>query len=114
MRKIVYVCDRCGCEIDGNAGNISISTYDNHGVRATADPGELASLLPDESGNVLDALGWDLCAECIASILRTLIKADRPRIKRNLPDAEPPKEVRPKKATDRKLDQMEDRRNDRK
>ena len=93
MRRIVYTCDRCGAEIDGAAGQISIWMQTSDGNAGPADNSELVDLMESmtEREAVEAALdpGWDLCAECVAAVLRTLIRRDAPRaiVKGPLPDA---------------------------
>lgn len=114
MRKICYVCDRCGCEIDGNAAGIEIKQKNSRGYEDEADLIDVSALFADkaERQQIEGALSWDICGECLAAVLRTLIKAGTPRIKCNLPDVGviPKKKGRPRKTVERKLDQMEDER----
>lgn len=113
MRKICYVCDRCGAEIDGNAAIIRVKEQDSQGYEEDADLLEVSNLFSDtgEKNLVENAIspGWDLCCDCLVTVLRTLIKADKPRVKCNLPDYQiaPKKKGRPRKTVERKLDQME-------
>lgn len=110
MRRIVYTCDRCGVEIDGAAGQVSILRQIFDGDRvigsAPAETEELETLFdnPTEKAAVEAALdpGWDLCAECIAAVLRTLIRKDAPRVivKGPLPDTTKRRGGRPKKKTE--------------
>lgn len=109
MRRIVYTCDRCGAEIDGAAGQISIWKQICDGDRVGSGPvdiGDLEALFdsPTEKAAVAAAMdpGWDLCAECIAAVLRTLIRRDTPRavVKGPLPDAPKHRGGRKKKTTE--------------
>lgn len=118
MRKTVFVCDRCGAEIDGLPAQVEIQTIraetvkDLEPVTELADVEELARLFneqPDREA-VRDALMFphDLCAECVKDVLSTLIrKAPKPRAHvkvENLPDAPAKKRGRPA----RKKDEGED------
>lgn len=106
MKRIVFVCDRCGAEIDGAAGQISIWQNGQNGENSPADTGELAALFegPSEREVVEAALdpGWDLCAECVEAVLRTLIQREKPRatVKGPLPDTTKRRGGRPKKKTE--------------
>ena len=116
MRKIVYTCDRCGAEIDGGAGVFRIEMRDQQGGITVPDLDEVSQLFsdPEEQKTVYTALdpGWDLCAECIADVLRTLIGAMRgPRAivkTENIPDA--PRPTRGRKIQSKDADVMEDKR----
>ena len=114
MRKICYVCDRCGAEIDGDAAGIEIKHKDSRGYEDEADLIDVSALFADkaELQQIEGALSWDICGECLAAVLRTLIKTAPPRVKCNLPDVQiaPKKKGRPRKTVERKLDQMEDER----
>ena len=96
MRRIVYTCDRCGVEIDGAAGRIIFGMCDEHEKSGPADIAELVDLMESmterEAAETALTEGWDLCAECVAAILRTLIRKDAPRaiVKGPLPDAPEP------------------------
>ncbi len=119
MRKTVFVCDRCGAEIDGLPAMIEVQTIreatikDLEPVTELADVEELARLFVEQADReaVRDALLFphDLCAECVRDVLSTLIqKAPKPKahIKvENLPDAKPAKK-RGRPA--RKKDESED------
>ena len=93
MRKIVYTCDRCGAEIDGAAGRIIFGMCDENDKSRPADIAELVDLMESmterEAAETALTEGWDLCAECVAAVLRTLIRKDAPRaiVKGPLPDA---------------------------
>ena len=101
MRKIVYTCDRCGAEIDGAAGQIIFGMCDENDRSRPADIAELVDLMESmterEAAETALTEGWYLCAECVASVLRTLIRKDAPRamVKGPLPDA--PKQRRGRK-----------------
>ena len=104
MRKTVFVCDRCGAEIDGLPAMIEVQTIrettvkDLEPVTELADVEELARLFTEQANReaVRQALLFphDLCAECVKDVLSTLINATRPKetVKvKNLPDAKPMK-----------------------
>jgi hypothetical protein len=101
MRKIVYTCDRCDAEIEGAPGVICVMERDGNGAECRTDAAEVAAFFtsPSEREAVEDALasGWDLCAECVTAVLRTLIRKDAPRavVKGPLPEA--PKQRRGRK-----------------
>lgn len=118
MRKTVFVCDRCGAEIDGLPAMIEVQTIrettvkDLEPVTELADVEELARLFTEQADReaVRDALMFphDLCAECVRDVLSTLINATRPKATvkvKNLPDAKPMKK-RGRPA--RKKDESED------
>lgn len=103
MRKIVYTCDRCGAEIEGSAGKIIFGMCDENDRSGPADIAELVDLMESmterEAAETALTEGWDLCAECVAAVLRTLIRKDAPRaiVKGPLPDTK--HRGRPKKKT---------------
>lgn len=118
MRKTVFVCDRCGAEIDGLPAMIEVQTIreatvkDLEPVTELADVEELARLFTEQADReaVRDALMFphNLCAECVKDVLSTLINATRPKATvkvKNLPDAKPMKK-RGRPA--RKKDESED------
>lgn len=118
MRKTVFVCDRCGAEIDGLPAMIEVQTIreatikDLEPVTELADVEELARLFTEQADReaVRQALLFphDLCAECVRDVLSTLINATRPKATvkvKNLPDAKPMKK-RGRPA--RKKDESED------
>lgn len=108
MRKMVFMCDRCGAEIDGLPAMIEVQTIreatikDLEPVTELADVEELARLFTEQADReaVRQALLFphDLCAECVKDVLSTLIwKAPKPtaRVKvENLPDAKHAKKRR--------------------
>ena len=117
MRKTVFVCDRCGAEIDGLPAMIEVQTIreatvkDLEPVTELADVEELARLFTEQADReaVRQALLFphDLCAECVRDVLSTLINATRPKATvkvKNLPDAPMKKRGRPA----RKKDESED------
>ena len=117
MRKTVFVCDRCGAEIDGLPAMIEVQTIrettvkDLEPVTELADVEELARLFTEQADReaVRQALMFphDLCAECVRDVLSTLINATRPKATvkvKNLPDVKPKKRGRPA----RKKDESED------
>lgn len=118
MRKTVFVCDRCGAEIDGLPAQVEIQTIraetvkDLEPVTELADVEELARLFTEQADReaMRQALMFphDLCAECVKDVLSTLIqKAPKPRAHvkvENLPDAPTKKRGRPA----RKKDESED------
>ena len=117
MRKMVFMCDRCGAEIDGLPAMIEVQTIreatikDLEPVTELADVEELARLFTEQADReaVRDALMFphDLCAECVRDVLSTLINATRPKATvkvKNLPDAKMKKRGRPA----RKKDESED------
>lgn len=117
MRKTVFVCDRCGAEIDGLPAMIEVQTIrettvkDLDPVTELADVEELARLFTEQADReaVRQALMFphDLCAECVRDVLSTLINATRPKATvkvKNLPDAKMKKRGRPA----RKKDESED------
>ena len=100
MRKTVFVCDRCGAEIDRLPAMIEVQTIreatikDLEPVTELADVEELARLFTEQADReaVRQALMFphDLCAECVKDVLSTLINATRPKATvkvENLPDA---------------------------
>lgn len=111
MRKTVFVCDRCGAEIDGLPAMIEVQTIRETTVKdlepVTADVEELARLFTEQADReaVRQAFLFphDLCAECVKDVLSTLINATRPKATvkvKNLPDAKPMKKRgRPAKKT---------------
>ena len=118
MRKMVFMCDRCGAEIDGLPAMIEVQTIreatikDLEPVTELADVEELARLFTEQADReaVRQALLFphDLCAECVRDVLSTLINATRPKATvkvKNLPDAKPMKK-RGRPA--RKKDESED------
>ena len=113
MRKTVFVCDRCGAEIDGLPAMIEVQTIrettvkDLEPVTELADVEELARLFTEQADReaVRDALMFphDLCAECVRDVLSTLINAARPKATvkvKNLPDAPMKKRGRPARKKD--------------
>lgn len=106
MRKIVYTCDRCGEEIEGSAGKIIFGMCDENDRSGPADIAELVDLMESmterEAAETALTEGWDLCAECVAAVLRTLIRKDAPRaiVKGPLPDTTKRRGGRPKKKTE--------------
>lgn len=113
MRKTVFVCDRCGAEIDGLPAMIEVQTIreatikDLEPVTELADVEELARLFTKQADReaVRDALMFphDLCAECVRDVLSTLINATRPKATvkvKNLPDAKMKKRGRPARKKD--------------
>lgn len=117
MRKTVFVCDRCGAEIDGLPAMIEVQTIrettvkDLEPVTELADVEELARLFTEQADreSVRNALMFphDLCAECVKDVLSTLINATRPKATvkvKNLPDTKIKKRGRPA----RKKDESED------
>ena len=117
MRKTVFVCDRCGAEIDGLPAMIEVQTIrettvkDLEPVTELADVEELSRLFTEQADReaVRQALLFphDLCAECVRDVLSTLINTARPKetVKvKNLPDAPMKKRGRPA----RKKDESED------
>ena len=118
MRKMVFMCDRCGAEIDGLPAMIEVQTIrettvkDLEPVTELADVEELARLFTEQVDReaVRQALLFphDLCAECVKDVLSTLINATRPKATvkvKNLPDTKPMKK-RGRPA--RKKDESED------
>lgn len=83
MRKITYVCDRCGADIENGALTLQFNQVDEHGMEEPADQFEISKLFEDplERNTAAEALmpGWDLCPACVMAILRTLIRRDPPR-----------------------------------
>ena len=117
MRKTVFVCDRCGAEIDGLPAMIEVQTIreatikDLEPVTELADVEELARLFTEQADReaVRDALMFphDLCAECVRDVLSTLINATRPKATvkvKNLPDAKMKKRGRPARKKDKSED----------
>lgn len=113
MRKTVFVCDRCGAEIDGLPAMIEVQTIrettvkDLEPVTELADVEELARLFTEQADReaVRQALLFphDLCAECVRDVLSTLINATRPKATvkvKNLPDAKMKKRGRPARKKD--------------
>ena len=118
MRKTVFVCDRCGAEIDGLPAMIEVQTIrettvkDLEPVTELADVEELARLFTEQADReaVRQALLFphDLCAECVRDVLSTLINATRPKATvkvKNLPDA---KQMKKRGRPARKKDESED------
>lgn len=105
MRKIVYTCDRCGAEIIGAAGVIQVLERYPDMTESAASSDDVKALFDDteEQEAAAAALdpGWELCAECVEAVLRTLIRREKPRatVKDPLPDA-PKHRGRPKKKTE--------------
>lgn len=106
MRKIVYTCDRCGAEIIGAAGVIQVLERYPDMTESAASSNDVKALFDDteEQEAAAAALdpGWDLCAECVEAVLRTLIRREKPRVtvKGPLPDTTKRRGGRPKKKTE--------------
>ena len=67
MRKITYICDRCGREIQSQAENPMAVTFDF--AQREENDAERGKPVPDEIRTVIGAaLGRDYCSECIRKI----------------------------------------------
>jgi len=107
MRKMVFVCDRCSAEIDGLPAQVEIQTIressikDLEPITELADVEELARLFPEQADReaVRSAMlvPYDLCADCVKEILRTLISKPSEDSDPNAPKPEK-KRGRPAKA----------------
>ena len=102
MRKIIYICDRCGAEIDGAAACFDVYKRLPDGKTA-AEADEITELFTDpaEATKALETLAWDYCGECMAAILRKAAGIKSATVKTSrIPDAPQPTRGRPRKSSD--------------